>query len=66
MVAHLLAFQALSGDPRAHGGWTFGFHSDGRQARHVNSWCTMFAMQALDLYVQNTARDAPLEPFLLI
>jgi hypothetical protein len=30
------------------GGFVFGYDFDGRRMDHLNSWCTMFAMQALD------------------
>ena len=32
------------------GGFLFGYTLDGKKKEHVNSWCSMFALQALEMY----------------
>ena len=32
------------------GGFIFGYTLDGKKKEHVNSWCSMFALQALKMY----------------
>jgi hypothetical protein len=47
----LCTFQLLNkADKGQTGGFLFGFDFDGKRIDHVNSWCTMFAYQALDMY----------------
>jgi hypothetical protein len=65
-VERLLTFQVHSDDPRQCGGFRFGFQSDGSRAAHVNAWCTMFAIQALSLFGDDTRRQLVDDPFLLI
>ncbi len=43
----LLGFQVKEGQQR--GGIKFGFDFDGTEKGHLNSWCTMFSMQALEM-----------------
>ncbi|MAH43278.1 hypothetical protein CL614_06220 [archaeon] len=44
----LLSLQHLE-EGSHKGGFYFGFE-DGNKMNHVNSWCSMFALQALDMY----------------
>ncbi|MCX5749788.1 MAG: UDP-N-acetylglucosamine 2-epimerase [Candidatus Saganbacteria bacterium] len=46
----LLLFYNNSGNRRIKGGFVYGFGAKGEEINHCNSWCTMFAMQALHLY----------------
>lgn len=48
LADHLLDYQKISGDHR--GGFYFGHQDDGKKINHINSWCTMFAVQALVYY----------------
>ena len=48
-AAHLSEFQAVSGDPRVHGGFYFG-RRDGAWLPYVNPVSTAFALQALALW----------------
>jgi rhamnogalacturonyl hydrolase YesR len=41
---HLLKFQS------ENGGFIFGYDYTGEKKEHINSWCSMFAYQALDIY----------------
>lgn len=45
----LLTFQYL-GDDSQKGGFYYGFTLDGERKKHINSWCSMFALQALIMY----------------
>lgn len=57
MAMHLLSFQVHTADQRQHGGFRFGNTAYGVPSRHVNSWCTMFALQALILYADAALFD---------
>jgi len=65
-VTYLLSFQCQVQDIRQFGGFTFGFHADGLKSVHVNSWCTMFAIQTLWLYMQYKLKRVEFDPFLLV
>ncbi len=45
----LVSFQYRSEDSQ-DGGFYYGHTLDGRKRDHLNSWCTMFALQALVMY----------------
>jgi len=47
LKSRLLEFQVESEDSAADGGFRYGSDEDGTEYPHVNSWCTMFALQAL-------------------
>jgi hypothetical protein len=47
----LAGFQAVSEDPRIHGGFYFG-RREGRVSSHVNPVSTVFAIQALEMWRQ--------------
>ena len=55
-VKRLITFQCTNGDQRSSGGFLYGHDIDYRnelrstEKNHVNTWCTMFAMQALNYY----------------
>ncbi|MFH1420618.1 MAG: DapH/DapD/GlmU-related protein [Candidatus Aenigmatarchaeota archaeon] len=40
----------LLGFQHRNGGFIYGSDETGKKMNHTNSWCTMFALQALDLY----------------
>ncbi len=40
------------------GGFTYGYDDTGKQYDHANSWCTMFALQALTLLTEEKALPA--------
>lgn len=46
----LRTFWCSEGEPQERGGFRFGFQSNGLAADHVNSWCTMFSVQALSVF----------------
>ncbi|MBU2633737.1 MAG: glycoside hydrolase family 88 protein [Nanoarchaeota archaeon] len=48
LTKRLLEFQVKEGDQK--GGFIYGYDDSGKKYEHVNSWCTMFALQALILY----------------
>ncbi|MDD5382229.1 MAG: UDP-N-acetylglucosamine 2-epimerase (non-hydrolyzing) [Candidatus Margulisbacteria bacterium] len=50
IVERLLAFQCRSSNTAAFGGFYYGQGSTGDVIPHVNSWATIFALQALDMY----------------
>ncbi|MFH1837577.1 MAG: glycoside hydrolase family 88 protein [Candidatus Omnitrophota bacterium] len=56
----LLFFQYKEND-RQKGGFYYGFTLDGKKKEHINSWCSMFALQALimyeEFYVKNNSTD---------
>ena len=56
----LLEFQNL--DEKQKGGFRYGFDDKGNKYEHINSWCTMFALQALILY----ERSQDFNKFLLV
>ncbi len=45
----LLSFQHSGGDVQK-GGFYYGFKLTGERPAHINSWCSMFALQALTMY----------------
>lgn len=55
MATHLCDFQSYSDDPRSRGGFFYGYTDDNRLVNHVSSWGTMFAVQALVMYLTNSA-----------
>ncbi|MBI2547520.1 MAG: hypothetical protein HYW23_03680 [Candidatus Aenigmarchaeota archaeon] len=44
----LLSMQNTNG--QQNGGFFYGFDETGKMLQHLNSWCTMFAVQAMDFY----------------
>ncbi|MEK6861010.1 MAG: glycoside hydrolase family 88 protein [Nanoarchaeota archaeon] len=58
LASRLLTFQSTSDNLRSNGGFFYGHDVDYRnnlkadKKNHVNSWCTMFALQALTFYKQ--------------
>lgn len=46
----LCEFQITKGAKEEKGAFFFGTDYDGNQRNHANSWCSMFAFQALDMY----------------
>ena len=48
----LVKFQYKSED-RQDGGFYYGYTLDGSKKDHLNSWCTMFALQGLIMYDEN-------------
>lgn len=46
----LISLQSQKNKDNQEGGFFFGNLSSGKEAKHINSWCTMFAMQAIKLY----------------
>ena len=54
----LAAFQAASHDPRVNGGFFFGRRA-GTFSPHVNPVSTVFALQALEMWRQQTAESKP-------
>lgn len=64
--ARLATYQLREAGPH-YGGFLYGADLDGRPKRHVNSWCTMFALQAIRLYGELRAGalnpDAALDRF---
>jgi len=45
-----LASRLLNFQEKESGGFYYGFHDNGEKLNHINSWCTMFALQALCYY----------------
>ncbi|MDV2502410.1 MAG: hypothetical protein RX318_00435 [bacterium] len=65
-LEQLLTFQRLEGPPEEKGGFVFGFQSEGLLAEHVNSCCTLFALQASILYSQYHQGELNFDPLLLV
>lgn len=65
-LERLLSFQCLEGSAQEKGGFVFGFQDDGLPANHVNSWCTMFALQAILMYLQHRQGSLDFDPLLLV
>lgn len=57
-------FERLKGFQRevndeGHGGFNFGYDHDGFSlSNHINSWCTMFSIQAISYYQQLTSNQS--------
>ncbi len=55
LKAKILSFQYKENGPQK-GGFYYGFTLDGQRKEHINSWCGMFALQALimfeDIYIK--------------
>jgi uncharacterized protein YyaL (SSP411 family) len=50
LYKRLLEFQNLNEEQK--GGFRYGYDDQGKKYYHINSWCTMFALQAMILYKQ--------------
>lgn len=50
MVRRLLAFQCMDGSLSQKGGFRFLIDGDGHSENHLNSWVTMFAVQAMEMF----------------
>jgi len=50
-LERLKSFQHFS-DEKTNGGFYFGYDQNGEKLNHLNSWCTMFALQGLIYYNQ--------------
>ena len=58
-VKRILEFQKIDPDKiRIHGGLRFGQDEDGNSYPHINSWCSMFAFQALASYLNRHDKNA--------
>jgi len=51
----LVSFQ-YRGSGSQDGGFYYGYGLDGAKKEHLNSWCTMFAVQALMMYDENVVK----------
>lgn len=49
LLNRLVQFQDLSSDLHSKGGFHYGFDEMGHEIFHINSWCTMFSIQAMKL-----------------
>jgi hypothetical protein len=65
LVYRILDFQTKSKDKRANGGIKYGFDEKGKRLDHLNSWCTMFAYQALTFYRNQMLGGQPQWQFLV-
>jgi hypothetical protein len=52
MVKRLREFQNLEGPSSQKGGFRFLIEGDGTPVNHLNSWVTMFAVQALEMFLE--------------
>lgn len=50
LARRLLACQCFLPDKEKNGGFYYGETDDGEKLNHLNSWCTMFALQTLCFY----------------
>jgi len=55
----LLSFQEKEGQQK--GGFKYGFDENGKKLDHLNSWCSMFAVQALILYQRINNKNQDIE-----
>ena len=55
LASRLLAFQCQEGPPAQKGGFHFLIDGKGRKLEHLNSWATMFAVQALEMLEKTLA-----------
>src|SRR3989344_4260435 len=60
----LIKFQNLNKEQK--GGFRYGYDDQGNKYEHINSWCTMFALQALILYNQHSENNINFNEFLLV
>jgi hypothetical protein len=52
LITRLLSFQEMEGDLARKNGFCFGTDENGTNFNHMNCWSTMFAMQAIRMYIQ--------------
>ncbi|MBI4043158.1 MAG: hypothetical protein HY391_06765 [Deltaproteobacteria bacterium] len=55
---HLCACQFRQEDSQK-GGFLYGYSVEGKPLRHLNSWCSMFALQALWMYEEFVEKKRP-------
>lgn len=60
----LLEFQNLNEEQK--GGFRYGFDNKGNKYEHINSWCTMFALQALVLHKQFIEGNIKFDKFFMV
>ena len=66
LAERLSSFQNQSGDAAQRGGFRYGSDGEGNRPDCVNSWCTMFALQALKMYELKIVRGVNLSVDYLI
>lgn len=64
LVNRLIQFQNPKDKQR--GGFIYGYDDSGKKYEHLNSWCSMFALQALILYKQSLENKLSFNKFLII
>jgi len=62
-IERLASFASPRGDSHSKGGFTYGHTDEGVYADHVSSWGTMFAIQALGVYMRKRPRSLDLMYF---
>lgn len=50
LIERISQLQKSVGDKKVKGGFIYGFDIKGQKYEHLNSWCTMFALQAMIFY----------------
>ncbi len=65
LLTNLLPYQSTRRDLNQEGGFTFGFTSTGELQPHVNSWCSMFALQALTWHLKEDISPAEITRFFI-
>jgi hypothetical protein len=66
-IENMLRFHMHSSDQRLDGAFTYGFDEEkGVEVSHPNSWVTMFAVQALTMYMRNLVDGEVLDYLLLV
>jgi uncharacterized protein YyaL (SSP411 family) len=63
-IGHLMHFQSLKHDNHSLGGFIHGYTDEGVSVKHISSWGTMFAVQALGIYLAR--KDDIFDPFYFI
>ena len=64
LATRLLEFQNLKGEQK--GGFIYGYDDSRKKYEHVNSWCTMFALQALGLFNQRLKNKLKFDGFFIV
>ena len=65
LAKRILEFQNLK-EGKQKGGFIYGYDDSGKKYEHINSWCTMFALQGLELYKNLLESNMNFDGFLLV
>jgi len=65
-IKNIMSFQNSSKEKIISGGFRYGTDIEGKQLNHINTWGSLFALQALDMIKESLNKSFSFKPFLLV